>query len=78
VLIRGRRLDGPGLVRFDNGNVPPAFIRLLAHPLPTGFEETWRGRASYTRVEELGCYGYQVDGEGFSGVIVFRVVPETD
>jgi hypothetical protein len=77
-LIRGRRLDGPGLVRFDRGNVPPTSIRLAADPLPAGFEEAWRDRPSYTRVEGPGCYGYQVDGEGFSEVIIFRVVAETD
>ena len=34
------------------------------------------GRAwiTYTRVRGGGCYAYQVDGTGFSEVIVFRAV----
>ena len=72
VLIRGRRLDAPGLVRFDEGDVPPASIRIAADP--AGLEPTWRDRPSYTRVQEPGCYAYQVDGRGFSYAIVFRAV----
>jgi hypothetical protein len=37
----------------------------------------WKGardRASYTRVEAAGCHGYQIDGVGFSRVIVFQAV----
>lgn len=33
------------------------------------------GRPSFTRVREPGCYAYQVDGLGFSYVIVFEAKP---
>jgi hypothetical protein len=73
VLIRGRQLDGPNLLRFDDGLVPPAETRIWPGP---GFRP-WKGardHPSYTRVRAPGCYGYQVDGAGFSRVIVFRAV----
>ena len=34
----------------------------------------WREWPSYTRVQTAGCFAYQVDGMGFSTVIVFRAV----
>jgi hypothetical protein len=78
VLIRGRRLDGQGLVRFDEGDVPPARIRMGPDPASLGNEPRWRDRPSYTRVEGLGCYAYQVDGSHFSYPIVFRAVATSD
>jgi len=35
---------------------------------------TWEGREwpSYTRLRASGCYGWQVDGETFATVIIFR------
>jgi hypothetical protein len=76
LLIRGRRLDKPALVRFDEGNVPPGSIRLGA--VGAGLEPAWRNRPSYTRVQGLGCYAWQIDGRGFSYAIVFRVVAARD
>jgi hypothetical protein len=72
VLIRGRQLGGPSIVRFDEGDVPPKQIRLPAEDAP---DERWRERPSYTRVRGPGCYAYQVDGTGFSDVIVFEARP---
>ena len=63
VLVRGRRLDGPGLVRFDRGMLPANELRI-----PAGTEE----RPSFTRLREAGCYGYQIDGASFSRIVVFR------
>jgi hypothetical protein len=63
VLVRGRRLDGPGLVRFDRGVVPAPELRV-----PAGTTE----QPSFTRLRATGCYAYQIDGNGFSRVIVFR------
>ena len=78
VLIRGRRLDRSGLVRFDEGDVPPARIRLGGDPVSQGSDPRWRERPSYTRIEGLGCYAYQVDGRDFSYPIVFRAVAASD
>jgi hypothetical protein len=59
-LIRGRRLDAPDVLRFDEGTLPPTEMRFSA------------GRPSYTRVRAPGCYAYQVDGPKFSYPVVFR------
>jgi hypothetical protein len=69
VLIRGRQLDGPNLLRFDDGMLPPREIRLR----PGGTPIT--NRPSYTRVRAPGCYGYQIDGTSFSRAIVFEARP---
>jgi hypothetical protein len=63
VLVRGRRLDGPGLVRFGRGSVPATELLI-----PAGTME----RPSFTRVRASGCYAYQIDGTSFSRTIVFR------
>jgi hypothetical protein len=68
VLIRGLQLDGPDELRFDNGVLPPRAMRIRVAARP-------QGRASYTRVRAPGCYAYQVDGLGFSYVIVFEAKP---
>ncbi len=72
VLIRGRQLDGPNLVRFDEGSLPPAELRIPAGGVKSsgGFRE---GGGSI-RLRAPGCYAWQVDGTSFSRVIVFRAV----
>lgn len=73
VLIRGRRIDGPGAVGFGEGRVPDDELQLLDSgqeaPKPPGGGRAWM---SFTRVRSPGCYAYQVDGTSFSRVIVFR------
>ena len=73
VLIRGRQLDGPHLLRFEIGKPPPTEMR-IGPGRGFGPRKGARDRPSYTRVEAAGCYGYQIDGIGFSRVIVFRAV----
>jgi hypothetical protein len=76
VLIRGGRIDAPGRVRFDRGDIPPLTIRLTgstAQP-DTPVPKDARYRPSYTRLRGPGCYAYQVDGTSFSRVVVFRAV----
>jgi hypothetical protein len=75
VLIRGRRLGGTQLLRFDNGIKPATEIRIAP-----GETVTWtgqapgsRGRPSAVRVRVPGCYGVQIDGTSFSTVVVFPV-----
>jgi hypothetical protein len=72
ILVRGRQLDGPNEVRFENGSPgftdekrlhPDAELRLVG-PKPHGNPAT-------TRLRAPGCYAYQVDGRGFSYLIVF-------
>lgn len=71
VLIRGRQVDGPHLLRFDRGSPPPLELRIQ----PGRGRAAWKGardRPSYTRVEAPGCYGYQIDGIRFTRVIFFE------
>ena len=67
ILIRGRQLDGPNELRFDDGLVPPREKRVVSGGLVVGW-------ASDTRIRAEGCYGYQIDGKSFSRVIVFHAV----
>jgi hypothetical protein len=69
VLIRGRQLDGPNEVRFEDGVNPGRELRLRVLGSSGG---QWYNRASYTRLRAPGCYAWQVDGLRFSRVIVFR------
>jgi hypothetical protein len=70
VLIRGKQLDGPFLVRFQQGQPPKRELRVVSRGRP--FTTDW---PSQTRVRAPGCYGYQVDGTSFSYVIVFEAKP---
>jgi hypothetical protein len=70
VLIRGRQLDGSNPVVFGE---EPALMDPQLPPGPTvngerGFRE-WPG-ATWLRAP--GCYAWQVDGMGFTNVIVFE------
>ncbi|MHB8469945.1 MAG: hypothetical protein ACYDCH_09350 [Gaiellaceae bacterium] len=75
VLIRGRKLGGSQLMRFDDGTSPPAQIRVAPGETVkwTGQVTGSRGRPSYVRVRVPGCYGVQIDGTSFSIVVVFPV-----
>lgn len=68
VLVRGLQLDGPNELRFDRGLLPSRAIKIF----PGGQR---RNRPSFTRVRAPGCYAYQVDGLGFSKVIIFNARP---
>ena len=73
VLIRGRQLGGSGAVGFGEGHIPYDELQLNAPgsgaATPRGSGREW---PTFTRVMAPGCYAYQVDGTGFSEVIVFR------
>jgi hypothetical protein len=79
VLIRGARLDGNALVRFQSGNLPPAQLTIPTYTRggqPSGVTPPAGTRyvPSYTRLRVPGCYAYQIDGTSFSRVIVFSAV----
>ncbi len=77
VLIRGARIDGPGRVRFQRGNVPPSSLRISRQALSqpgSVVPEGSRYLPSYTRVRGPGCYAYEIDGTSFSRIVVFRAV----
>lgn len=71
-LIRGRQLDGPNRLRFDDGDLPSVEKRIGTWGRNAG--SRWGSSASETRLLAPGCYGYQVDGLTFSRVIIFQAV----
>lgn len=74
VLVRGRQLDGDNVVRFDFGSLPRAELRIGTELTGTS---PVRRVPGYTRVRAPGCYAYQIDGAGFSRIVIFeaRIVP---
>jgi hypothetical protein len=74
VLIRGAMLGG-GALGFGTGARPYDELQLLdagkGAPRVAGGGRAW---VTTTRVRDGGCYAYQVDGTGFSDVVVFRAV----
>jgi hypothetical protein len=80
ILIRGRRVDASGFVRFDHGKLPAAELRIPAGTSQSGnpgvADRGQRYRPSYTRLRAAGCYAFQVDGTNFSRTIVFEARKE--
>jgi hypothetical protein len=75
VLIRGRRLDGPQYMRFNEGRLPSTEMRIAPYDTVwwDGQPKGSRGMPSGVRVRASGCYGVQIDGTSFSRVVVLRV-----
>lgn len=77
VVIRGRQLDGGNALFFSPDEPEPTGLQLVSLSFPPG---TVRGNRearffpTTTLVSEPGCYAFQVDGDGFRDVIVFRAV----
>jgi hypothetical protein len=74
VLIRGRRLDGAQLVRFNGGKLPSSELRI-----ESGETVSWQGQPpgsrgvpSGVRIIAPGCYGFQIDGTSFSRIVIFN------
>jgi len=69
-VVTGRRLDGPGELRFDDGDVPTAGSLTL--PAPDGTFTI--SVPSSSRMEAPGCYAWIVTAGSRRQVIVFRAV----
>jgi hypothetical protein len=72
VFIRGRRLDRYGRIVMGEG---PSLIdpQLPPDNNPNG-TRGWRQWPGATWLRFPGCYAWQVDGDDFSTVIVFKAV----
>ena len=67
-IVRGRQLDGPNELAFDQG---PSWSNKLHGELRlVGPYSGLNPAATYLRAP--GCYAYQVDGRGFSYLITFE------
>jgi hypothetical protein len=75
VLIRGRRLDGPGWLGFNGTRVPKDELRIESYDTVSwsGQPSHSRGIPSGVRALSSGCYGAQIDGKTFSTVVVFTI-----
>jgi hypothetical protein len=78
VLIRGRRLDAPGSLRFGEQRLSHQLrIRSGQSVQWAGQPEGSRGLPSAVRALAGGCYGAQMDGTSFSRTVVFNVTTTT-
>ncbi len=67
-IVRGRQIDGPNILQFDQG---PQWTDTLHNEIRlVGPYSGLNPAATYLRTP--GCYAYQVDGRGFSYLIVFE------
>lgn len=73
VLVRGFAWRGDAPVKFDDQLRPFLFSRGY-----TPSREQWHEYATwhYLRFRRPGCYAVQIDGRGFSRIVVFRVLRE--
>lgn len=75
-IVRGRQIDGPQPLRFQVSPHEPTMT--LRFETETGVRSDgsargWRDRPSLTAIPGPGCFAFQVDGEGFTEIIVFEV-----
>lgn len=73
ILIRGRQLDGPNPLRFENGS-PRFTSEAIRNPAPELRIRGGGGHPAITRFREPGCYAYQVDSINFSYLVFFEAV----
>jgi hypothetical protein len=71
VLIRGRRIDAPGDLAFED---PPMAELLLNTSTYEGRSGGWKDNPSFTRLRAPGCYVYQVDTRDGTWSIVFIAI----
>jgi hypothetical protein len=68
ILIRGRQIDGPGVLGFDIG---PGWTRTVLPEITlTGPISSLNPAATF--VKGAGCYAYQVDTSRSSYLIIFE------
>jgi hypothetical protein len=72
VLVRGRRIDGSGGLGFATGYRPTSELRFPPERFaPQRLHAKWRYGPTATLIPSRGCYALQIDGNGFSRVVVF-------
>jgi len=74
LLIRARRLDEVGSVRFAKISGQHLGELRFSASESNGIQGSYRFLASASMFRAPGCYGFQIDGTSFSNVVVMRVV----
>jgi hypothetical protein len=71
-LVRGHQLDGAAVARFDDGAIPPQ-DKILDPKGKTPLDGGWYDFPGYVRMQEPGCYGFQIDrGDAASVILVLE------
>ncbi|MBI2760442.1 MAG: hypothetical protein HYX51_03325 [Chloroflexi bacterium] len=77
ILIRSQRLDQPGTVQLAIDGATTDRLQLPAGDGGSAADAPgWRHWPTYSLFTGPGCYAYQVDGIGFTDVIVFEARPD--
>lgn len=72
VLVRGRRIDGTGVLGFALGFRPASELRFPPERFaPRRLQARWRYGPTATVIPSRGCYALQIDGSSFSRIVVF-------
>ena len=78
MLVRGQPMDGPNAILFSFSPDAQVLGELQLSPdtagTAAGADGDWLIWSAYLVVSGPGCYGLQIDGAGFSEVLVFQVV----
>ncbi len=75
MLMRGRQVDGSNSVLFTLSPGSDLLGQWQLSPDAAGQSETgWLAWNGYIEVPGPGCYGLQIDGAGFSEVVIFRII----
>lgn len=74
LLVRGRRIDGPGGLGFSGyaGRQPFAAMQFppVGYTIPLG---DYKAHSLSVWAATPGCYALQIDGKTFSESVIFRV-----
>ncbi|HEU5199509.1 MAG TPA: hypothetical protein VFU32_07725 [Ktedonobacterales bacterium] len=77
MLVRGRQMDGAAAVLFSEETGSGLLTQLQLSPdtagTTGGASGGWLTWSAFLVVSGAGCYGLQIDGAGFSEVIVFQI-----
>jgi hypothetical protein len=74
LLVRGRRLDEPGVVGFSGPRGRRPFVAMQFAPRARAIDlGRFKALGLTVWANEPGCYGLQLDGKTFSRVVVSMV-----
>lgn len=71
-LVRGKRLDGIGPIAIGGDPEQSYFVMPAGAAINGG--DGYRPGTAYVWVRQPGCYGFQIDGPGYTATIIIAVV----